>query len=282
LVGRSEQSALAQTFNGWLPGVIQAIKPYFSPDDVAKGTRWSNEIAVELEASRVGLLFLTRENKNAEWILFESGALSKSLGTARVCPILFGLEPSELTGPLTQFQAAVFDEAEMLRVVKMINANLAEHALTPEVLGSVFQMWWPKLKERVDTEMQQAAGPVDQKRPQREMLEEILGIVRNLPRSSGRRISRFNVEELVDAWAHVVDAALIEPNPRVLSGLVRLRRVTHLLMGDLPRNLAAVQRFHHISSILMRAVSSPNRVINVDDDDLSVHLVEGRIEPPGE
>ena len=29
----------------WLPGVLQAVKPYFSPEDLKAGSRWSPEIA---------------------------------------------------------------------------------------------------------------------------------------------------------------------------------------------------------------------------------------------
>jgi hypothetical protein len=76
----------------WIPGVLQAVKPYFSPDDVAKGSRWSGEIAKELEASRVGLLVLTPENVEAPWLMFEAGALAKNLDRSKVCP-----EPSRVS-----------------------------------------------------------------------------------------------------------------------------------------------------------------------------------------
>ena len=46
--------AVAELIRKWLPGVLQTVKPYFSPDDVAKGSRWSTEIAKELEQSSVG------------------------------------------------------------------------------------------------------------------------------------------------------------------------------------------------------------------------------------
>lgn len=47
--------AVGDVLRRWFPSVLQAVRPYFSPDDVAKGTRWSAEIAKELEASRDGL-----------------------------------------------------------------------------------------------------------------------------------------------------------------------------------------------------------------------------------
>jgi hypothetical protein len=40
--------AIGQVFRKWLPNVIQAVTPYFSPDDIAKGLHWENEISMEL------------------------------------------------------------------------------------------------------------------------------------------------------------------------------------------------------------------------------------------
>ncbi len=98
--------ALAEVLRQWLPGVIQAVQPYYSPDDITKGARWSEEIAKVLEESRVGIICLTRENLDAPWIVFEAGALSKKLEKSKVSPILFGVEPTDLTGPLIQFASS--------------------------------------------------------------------------------------------------------------------------------------------------------------------------------
>jgi len=116
--------ALAEALRGWLPSVIQAIKPYFSPDDITKGSRWSTEIAKELEECKIGLICLTADNLEAPWIMFETGALSKSISAARVCPLLFGVEPSDVKGPLVQFQAAPFAKDEMKKAVRMMNQEL--------------------------------------------------------------------------------------------------------------------------------------------------------------
>ena len=140
---------IAEALRAWLPSVIQAVKPYFTPDDITKGARWSTEIAKELEECKIGLICLTADNSEAPWIMFEAGALSKSLSAARVCPMLFGIEPSDVKGPLVQFQAAPFAKDEMKKVVRMMNQELGAGALTADVLDSVFEMWWPKLEEKV-------------------------------------------------------------------------------------------------------------------------------------
>jgi hypothetical protein len=63
---------LAEILRQWLPAVIQAVKPYYSPDDITKGTRWSGEIAKILEESKIGLICLTGQNLDAPWIMFEA------------------------------------------------------------------------------------------------------------------------------------------------------------------------------------------------------------------
>jgi hypothetical protein len=63
-----------------------------------------------LEESKIGILFLTNENLQAPWLMFEAGALSKRIGDSKVCPILFGLKATDVTDPLAQFQLARIEE----------------------------------------------------------------------------------------------------------------------------------------------------------------------------
>ncbi|HJW04266.1 MAG TPA: TIR domain-containing protein [Azospira sp.] len=172
---------IASVFKDWIPAVIQAAKPYFSPSDIDKGARWSSEIAKELEASRIGLICLTADNLEAPWLMFEAGALSKSMDKSRVCPMLFGVEPTDLAGPLVQFQAAPFSKDEVRKVMKTINLQLGDAALDGNVLESVFDKWWPELEEKVNSILTQV-GPANAKglRSDRELLEEVLKIARTL------------------------------------------------------------------------------------------------------
>ncbi len=171
---------LAEAFKQWLPGVIQAVKPYYSPDDISKGSRWSTEISKELVSSKVGIICLTRENLEAPWIMFEAGALSKNIDMSKLCPILFNVETSDIQGPLVQFQAAKFSKEEIRKLMKMINDELGEDALAADVLDNVLEMWWPKLKESVEKILKDTV--LDKKkssRPERDILEEILELTRS-------------------------------------------------------------------------------------------------------
>lgn len=201
---------IADAFRQWIPGVIQAARPYYSPDDISKGSRWSSEIAKELENSKVGIICLTKDNLQAPWIMFEAGALSKNLEIAKVCPILFGVEPSEIQGPLIQFQAARFSKDEVKKVIRMINAELGDNGLAPDVLDSVFDMWWPKLKETVEAIMKENSNSNEKNvRSERDILEEVLELTRaahlakERPTGKDKRINPQAVFDLVNGMLKV-------------------------------------------------------------------------------
>lgn len=70
---------LAQALRDWLPLVLHYVQPWLSEKDIDAGKRWSSEIAKQLEESNIGIICITPENIDSSWILFEAGALAKSL-----------------------------------------------------------------------------------------------------------------------------------------------------------------------------------------------------------
>jgi hypothetical protein len=168
-----------EALRDWLPAVLQFVKPYFTPSDIEKGSRWNSEIAKELESSKMGIICVTRENLHSDWVLFEAGALSKSLEKSRVCPILFGIKDTDLAGPLKQFQTTKFDKNDFKKLVSAINTNYGENKLQAKVLDSVFEKWWPELEIKVN-DIFAKLDQVDEEpiRENRDLLEEILELSR--------------------------------------------------------------------------------------------------------
>jgi lambda repressor-like predicted transcriptional regulator len=181
---------LAEELRGWLPAVLQFVKPYFTPEDIEKGTSWYPNIATELSSSNVGILCLTKDNIENPWILFEAGALSKNFDKANVCTILFNLDASDLTGPLTNFQATRFIKDDFKKLVTTINNAGNESKLTSDTLDDVFEMWWPKLEEKVNETLRVEVKTTQKKRPERELLEEILELCRLNVRKEAKYASR--------------------------------------------------------------------------------------------
>ena len=178
----SEQ--VARILYEWLPSVLQTVSPYISSEDIDKGSRWSIELARELEISSYGIICVTPDNMAAPWLNFEVGALSKAFDASRVSPFLLKVRPSELTGPLTQFQATSHDRQDVLRLLEGINESCGEVALDANRLNRVFDVWWPNLDERLSalnvspTQKQS----VEKGRGANEVLEEVLELVRGQQR----------------------------------------------------------------------------------------------------
>jgi len=206
---KKDSRKFGEALRGWLPAVLQFVKPYFTPSDVEKGSRWNSEIAKELESSKMGIICVTRENLHSDWILFEAGALSKSLEKSRVCPILFGIQNTDLTGPLKQFQTTEFNKNDFKKLVSVINANYGENKLKSKVLDDVFEIWWPQLETKVNTIFkeldQDDSEPI---RSERDLIEEILGLsrmtLRNMRRSS-QPISSNAIQELLQKYIDLHD-----------------------------------------------------------------------------
>jgi TIR domain len=143
--------AVAEALYDWLPKVIQRVDLWLSAANIDKGSRWESEIAVNLEKSNYGIICLTPENTNAEWILFEAGALSKKLEKSSVAPYLFGFENIELRGPLARFQATMADKADTKKLVASINKAVGRGKLPDGALDTIFERWWPDLEAKLKT-----------------------------------------------------------------------------------------------------------------------------------
>lgn len=174
---------IAEVLRDWLPNVVQAVQPWMSSIDIDKGARWNTDIALQLEETRVGIICLTSDNLESPWIHFEAGALSKTLEHTFVCPYLFDIEPTDVNGPLVQFQATRANEQETRKLIHTINRALGKEALSDNSLDRAFDMWWPSLSQSLK---QIPSEPESHKprRTERDLLEEILDVVRTQARSN--------------------------------------------------------------------------------------------------
>lgn len=141
---------VAKVLRDWIPSMIQAVKPYVSSEDIDKGSRWSSDIAAELDTSSYGIICLTKSNISAPWINFEAGALGKSVDKSNVSPFLFRINPSDINGPLIQYQSTRYDKNDILKLMQSINLCCGEQALEVDRLKQIFEVWWPKLEESLN------------------------------------------------------------------------------------------------------------------------------------
>lgn len=233
--------SLAHELHTWLPQVLQRVDPFYSPVDVYKGHRWSLEVAKELEAAQFGLLCITRDNIHKPWLVFEAGALSRKLESGRVCPLLFDLEPSDVDGPLAQFQTSKFEQDEVYKLVYSLNSALPDNdaRLSEQRLLRAFEKWWPDLRDRIELLL---AAPVDLPnappaplRTDRQLLDDMLVLLRQLARRDGS--SAFVDESGLDASA-------------IRHSLVHLHKLLDELLQTPRQATAALELFRGVYSPL--------------------------------
>jgi hypothetical protein len=176
---------VAELLRRYLHLMIQSLDPFMSKRDIGSGTRWASELAQELDQTTFGIVCLTPENLDEPWLLFEAGALAKHVEEARVCCLLLrGLTPVQVTGPLAQFQNREFTKDEFLHLLRDLNDRLDAKRLEPEGLTEIFDQWWPKLEKDVAKTLDdpKLGAPVQHKRSQLDILEELLLRIRNVER----------------------------------------------------------------------------------------------------
>lgn len=209
-----KSKATAEILREWLPNVIQSLDPWISSQDIGKGARWSLDIVENLEQASVGIICLTKGNVNSPWILFEAGALSKTLDKSLVCPYLIDFDESELDGPLIQFQSTRANKVETKKLLETLNTELGKKKVGEKVLASAFENWWPKLEKALNGLSINEEQENDQlpKRKDSEMLVEILKLARDFKRSNDNtNINYLEISELEDLLrTKRMDAALIE------------------------------------------------------------------------
>lgn len=135
--------AVASALETWLPMVLQAVIPWRSGSGIEPGTRWSGEVSRALQEARVGIICLTPENLDAPWMVWEAGALSKN---ALVIPYLFGVQPSEIGGPLVQFQVVSATRDDTRKLVQTLNRALGNDGLSSDLVERIFDRMWPDLE----------------------------------------------------------------------------------------------------------------------------------------
>jgi hypothetical protein len=180
---------VAAALRDWLPNVIQAVEPWMSSEDIDKGARWSSEIAKELDNCAAGIICVAPGNHDAPWLNFEAGALSKAFGKDKVCPYLFRVKPSDLTGPLVQFQISEANQEDTHRLLISLNKTIEPKPLPETKLGQTFEKWWPELEGQLAA-IGQSAPKKGLRRSAEDMLEEILSIVRDQRRSTSEDVEK--------------------------------------------------------------------------------------------
>lgn len=175
--GERSQS-LAQALHDWIPLVLHNVEPWLSEADIEAGDRWAEAVAKELADSNFGIICVTRENVGSPWVLFEAGALAKTMQGSKVIPLLLDLDFRDITGPLAQFQAKKVEKAGVSEVIHSINQT-ANHAVPESRAKQLFDALWPEFEKNVKAIPKEPTA-AKHARPPPEILEELVASVRSL------------------------------------------------------------------------------------------------------
>lgn len=196
---------IAEFLKNWIEQIIQVAEPWISVD-IDKGKRWNTEISESLEHSKVGIFCITKENLNSPWILFEAGAISKS-NDSYVCTFLIDINPTDLTGPLSLFQATKYKKDDIFKLLSTINQMVSqsgEKSLSTENLKALFEIFYPKLEEKMQSTLVTHSENMSEEsiiRTERELLEESVEILRQIKQTNLSDPLRNEAFELLKYYA---------------------------------------------------------------------------------
>jgi hypothetical protein len=142
----------AKFFHAWLPNVLPQAKPWLSDIDIEKGTVGLDEIKKALVGKKVGVFFLTPENRGSVWMPYEAGALANEVGDkSRVCTYLLGgLKIQHVQGPFGMFQHTRPDCEDTRKLVHTVNKAIEEGSLPDPIVDAIFEKMWPGLASHLE------------------------------------------------------------------------------------------------------------------------------------
>ena len=190
---KSKKVAIA--LKEWIPDIIQNVELWVSDQDINAGSRWNNELNTELQQNYLGIICLTSDNLEKPWILFEAGSLSKSMTISKVIPYRLDVSSTDVKPPLSQFQGVDADKAGTFKLLESINQTIS-NPIDKQRLERLFDKFWIDLESKLINI--RGLGPKNKssKRNEKDLLEEILLLVRNLENKSPKSKSEpFNLND---------------------------------------------------------------------------------------
>ncbi len=132
----------------WLSELFPGVKVWVSSRDIGAGKRWSRALERSLDEAQFGILCLTEKNVEKPWVLFEAGALARSV--RRLVPYRIDVIQKMLPGPLAQFQSVSATKKGTRRLVDALADEIYTRKGRPSNLELNYKKSWPHLKRDLD------------------------------------------------------------------------------------------------------------------------------------
>ena len=131
-------SRLADALTRLLHGVLPELMVYSSgtQEIPAAGSKFLEWMREKARTSSHVFILLTPESLRLPWLTFEAGVATA--GESRIVPIVFELDPSDVPGPLAEFQIARGDSFEhMVRLVhELVEAQRGRDKIRDKMDGA--------------------------------------------------------------------------------------------------------------------------------------------------
>lgn len=198
----AHSQAVAVGLAAMLRSLDSGFQPWISSVDISSGRRWWDEVHGALAQAQFGVLCVGRNTLRSLWVMFEAGAMSMAMPDSRLCPLLIGVAPSELPGPLQGFQSRMADEAGIWTLV--LDMHRLEPTLPDErTLQRRFKRSWPTLMRQIaeaPADLPNSLDPTDYNRLDSQGVERLIQIHFT---ASARRLQQVVAEALTRAGGRV-------------------------------------------------------------------------------
>ena len=181
--------AVANALHDWLKLTIQCVDPWVSTKNIDAGHTWGPEIMGALKEAEIGIIVVTPENQKSQFLQFEAGACAMSTESmtgekAKVCPYLVDMNQGDLEQPLTQFHTKLCDREGTFELLQSVNNAAKEtKGATPvgdSHLRTLFDKTWDDLNKEIQAAIALPAEVPETTKSEKELLEELVGVVRSL------------------------------------------------------------------------------------------------------
>jgi hypothetical protein len=192
---------VAEALGKWIPNIFQDVDTFVSSNDIDAGSNWFGKIQDELARTRFGIVCLTPDNLSRQWIHFEAGAIAKQVAEkTRMIPYLHHVNKTDLTLPLSLYQAVNADKNGTLALIKSLN-TVRPQPFDESRVETLFEKWWGDLENTLGN-IKSIVSEKKVQRTDRDILEEILTILRNTPKSDTSRRIRERISFFRDQFAN--------------------------------------------------------------------------------
>ncbi len=139
---------IADEIKVYIPIIFDGKVDFFYSPEIRKGEKWQEELFKNIANCKATIICITPENKGAPWINFEAGVIAAN--EFKTCPIYFGFRDCSTEGPLSCFQATLYNKTDFFRLIESINNELDEKT-DKEILKNLFEKNWKHLNSRINS-----------------------------------------------------------------------------------------------------------------------------------